>query len=186
LGLAHAAVRPRRARADFRTPEARARARVAAIAFAAQFPAAFPICGTLLGMIREGDVIAHDRDVDFGCVGWPHTPMPDRVPGFSLIRRYHLDARPCEVAYRHDATGVKVDLFLFFDDAASGERFFAIYPDEFPKRRTIIRRFPASLFEWCDRHVWGHSFRFLRDPELFLESNYGPTWRVRDEKFRYV
>ena len=175
------AIRPRQNGRTFATPELRRLAREAAVDFAREFAGVFPICGTLLGAVRGGDVIEHDSDVDFGCLDWPAAALRPTV--FALIKRYHHNGQLVELVYRHP-NGVKVDLFLFLREQA--ERLFVIYGDEFANRPAVVRRFPAEIVERLERReLWGHTFTFLAEPEQFLAANYGPGWKTPDPKWQY-
>jgi len=165
----------------FATPDVRRAARQAAMDFARNAGGVFPICGTLLGMVREGDVIPHDRDVDFGCFEFPDLTRLSKY--FARINSFHNGGEPCELAFLHH-TGVKVDLFRFFPGAGD-ERYFVIYPDEFPDRPTITRRFPADLLKLHRWKQWGARFDAFACAPDWLEANYGPGWRIPDQGFTY-
>jgi len=167
----------------FDTKQFAANGRQAAIDFAKYFPGTFPVCGTLLGMVREDNVIAHDSDVDFGCLAWPHKPMPAEIGPFKKWRTFHHRGKIVEIAYKHELS-VKVDLFYFFPDGDL--RCFAAWADEFPHRKTIVRKFPKALFEeFCPLRAFGTVFHSIAAPEKFLECNYGPNWRTPDRSFDY-
>ena len=168
---------------QFSTPEKRTLARRAAIEFAKEFKlyCVFPICGTLLGMIREGDVIAHDSDVDFGCL---ELPKAESRRQFKYIESFRHCAVESEQVYRF-LPGVKIDLFRFFFE--SDTAYYTIYPDEFPEYTTVVKRFPAALIRnIAPLEMWGHTFQAFMEPELFLEANYGPNWRKPDPEFSYI
>ena len=167
----------------FNTPQFSYNGRKAACDFPKHFPNTFPVCGTLLGMIRDDNVIPHDSDVDFGCLAWPHKPMPKQIGPFTRWKTFHYKGNVVEIAYKHKV-GVKVDLFYFFPEG--GSLCFAAWADEFPRRKTILRKFPKELFEKFEPlTAFGTSFHSIAEPKKFLECNYGPNWQTPDSTFDY-
>ena len=142
------------------------------------YPQTFLICGTLLGAIREGDLIHHDRDLDLGCFALPPAKEDDR---FKPYKTFHYQGQESERAVIHKRGEVKIDLFVFFEEDESC--YYAIYPDEFPERPTIIRRFPK--FHLKPLKIWDHTFFVPNNPKQWLEINYGPDWRIPNPKFKY-
>jgi len=168
---------------NFQDPARREVARQVALDFAKHFPGVFVTCGTLLGIVRNDDVIPHDSDVDFGCLAWPFKPIPRQIGPFTRQRYFHHKGRVSEVTFTH-SRGIKVDLFLFMDDPPY--RFFVAWPDEFPKRPTIIRRFPAEWFDTLEEiTAFGGTLCSISQPEQFLEANYGAAWKQPDPKWDY-
>lgn len=168
---------------SFESQERRTAARQAILDFHELFSGTFLTCGTLLGLVRDGDVIPHDSDVDFGTIDWPFSPMPRQLGPFKLWKYFHHKGITSEIAYIHSG-GVKVDLFRFFLEG--DQRFFAAWPDEFPRRKTIIRRFPRELVEKQTTIVaYDTQLRVGVQPERFLELNYGVGWRKPDRNWDY-
>lgn len=177
----------------FSSEGARAKARQAAIDFykcfagrgaasagskqTAASPPVFPAYGTLLGMLRDGDVIAHDSDVDFGCLSWPDglpSESGQRLAPFKLSHLFHYKRKACELAFHHD-NGTKVDLFLF--EAVRGWRRAAAFPDEFPDRETMLEHFSQELFScWTEISCWGEAFRVPDPPKKLMSAMYGAGW----------
>jgi hypothetical protein len=139
--------------------------------------------GTLLGLVREGTVIADDDDVDLAVlldsssvrdVAEEWTALRVRLgevgllkPGFDILSKHH-----CKVAVHG---GVNVDLFPAW---ISDDRVF-VWPHTYGDLPA------ASLLPLEQREVEGFSVTLPRDPEPMLEINYGPCWRTPDPTFRF-
>jgi hypothetical protein len=131
---------------------------------------AFLVDGTLLGAIREGDFIAHDRDVDLGVFAAEHVPeIPALITaaGIPHLRTYGTLERGLQYAFR--ARAVKVDLFFYYADAAG--YFHAAWKDDQPIR------YGYPPFSLAPLTFLGRPFLAPADPERFLRTKYGPDWR---------
>lgn len=72
-------------------------------------------CGTLLGVIRQGDFLPHDQDIDFGVWGADkHKETAEKIleRGFVKGRFYGTPEHGYEQSFSRD--GVKVDIFYFY------------------------------------------------------------------------
>jgi hypothetical protein len=167
----------------FNTEARREQARQAILDFHELFPESFLTCGTLLGLIRDGEVIHHDHDADFGTLAWPFKPMPKRKGPFKRWKYLHHRKIVSEVCYIHE-NGTRVDLFRFFLEG--NYRQWVGWGDEFPGHKTVIRKFPKEMFETIIQiEAYGTQLRSISQPERFLELNYGPSWREPDKKWNY-
>lgn len=167
----------------FETPEKRKNARKATVDFQSQHPNTFPIFGTLLGIVREGDVINHDSDVDFGCFEFPTISTDIIGDPCNYSRSFHHSGEESERVYRH-TNGTKIDLFLFFRDGDSA--YCTIYPDEFDPMPTIIKRYPVRMVSGTEQKaMWGGHLWILDSAEQYLEATYGPNWREPDPEFSH-
>jgi hypothetical protein len=145
--------------------------------------ATFVNSGTLLGLVREGTVIADDDDVDLAVL-LSSSSVRDvaeewhrlRVrlgevgllkPGFDLLSKYH-----CKLA---GIGGVNVDLFPAW---ISDDQVF-VWPHTYGELSA------DALLPLDHRDVAGFSVALPRDPEPMLEVNYGPLWRTPDPTFRF-
>ena len=131
----------------------------------------FLVDGTLLGAIREGDFIAHDRDTDMGCFIEDHVagmiPAMKRA-GFRIGKRFGAPGRGLEYAFRRHA--IKLDVFFYYSDEAGS--FHAAWKNGQPIRYSY---WPFGL---APVEFMGETFLAPDDPERFLATKYGPDWRT--------
>ena len=148
--------------------------------------ACFLDSGTLLGLVREGDVLAHDDDVDLAVVLDPDD-SPDaagaarqwqelrtRALAAGLLDPDFEERRPshCRVAARD---GLMIDLFPAWQ---GGGRMY-VWPHTYGDLAADDVLPPGR------RQVHGVEVLLPRQPELLLEANYGPGWRSPDPTFRF-
>lgn len=139
--------------------------------------------GTLLGVIRDGDLLPFDKDLDVG--------LPWNIPRDELINRLvvrhgfshpkHLlitsEQKEWNIAILHQETGISIDLFFFkpiSDGALSG----------FYKKPPVLWKFPTfrlTTIKWL-----GQQWNVPDSPENFLTTVYGDTWVNPDPYFDTV
>lgn len=134
--------------------------------------------GTLLGIVREGGLIAHDDDVDLAVVlkaddqesaarAW--LDILKRLSDKDLIRP--VKARnPCVCKFKYE-TGVNIDLF----PAWVGTERLYVYPHTCGDL-AADEHLPAQTDEATGLPMPGH-------PEEILAVNYGAGWREPDPTF---
>ena len=146
---------------------------------------AFPAYGTLLGAIREQDLIGHDNDVDLGYVS-RHTHPLDviRSPTGSSARcasgasTSTATARP-----RSRSTCVEAD---------GGVRGLDVFGGYFLDGKLYLMGEIGTPFEeeWifplgtCT--LAGRTLPAPARPEKLLEATYGPGWKVPDPAFHFA
>lgn len=121
----------------------------------------FLMSGTLLGIIRDGEFMAHDYDVDLGL-----------LPGNDIeSARQALDGSPTFAAeVRHDrvvaehTSGATLDVFLHVER------------DGLYWHRTEIHEWWNTPFDLVDHDVGDRTYLIPDDPERYLDENYG-SWR---------
>lgn len=140
----------------------------------------FIISGTLLGCVRDGRILEHDKDFDLGVIGWEaqfdvaqallksqnYTFSTQRLKGQNL---YLLGAV-------HVPTGYAFDIFFFHEN---GNKYR--HGIQFQLEYTIHYEF--TKFTLREKEFLGHSFLIPDDYELFLEENYGKGWRTPDPNY---
>jgi tetratricopeptide (TPR) repeat protein len=137
----------------------------------------FPMAGTLLGLVRDGAPLQHDRDVDIG-VSRPAAGMPglaDRIrahPSLILQR----DARPGGRYYAVVHEGIAVDLFVH--DAA-GPSHLVCGVSEHPGDI----QWKYSRFGLSEAVIAGTPWQLPEDPERYLQETYGKDWKRPDKGF---
>jgi len=145
---------------------------------------AFPAYGTLLGAVREGNLLGHDSDADLGYVSRETTPVDVIRESFRLQRgigergyrthRYSGAAFKVEVA-EGDGVVRGLDVFGgFFDDG----RLYLMGEVGQEFRQEWI--FPLGTCTLADRTLPAPAV-----PEKLLEAMYGAGWRVPDPAFKF-
>ncbi|MCD2193324.1 class I SAM-dependent methyltransferase [Actinomycetospora endophytica] len=140
--------------------------------------------GTLLGPIRDGHLIEHDDDVDFAWISRHTQPVEVAREGFEIgraLRRAGFDVvrhSPGHLQMHFEYQGLAdhyVDVFAgWFADGWWHQVFCIRHPAE---RADLLPPIPLQVE---DREEPAP-----RTPEIHLEANYGPGWRVPDPAFRF-
>ena len=127
--------------------------------------------GTLLGAVREGDIIAHDDDVDV-CV--PASQISPLVEAVARTGVYHIRDTPfCLKFERVGVPEVWVDVFPVDRRGERVEYSNLLARTQWPNGFYIESElFPLGRMKLGDVRVWAP-----RDPIPYLERMYG-NWRV--------
>jgi hypothetical protein len=140
--------------------------------------------GTLLGPVRDGHLIEHDDDVDFAWISRHAHPVEVAREGFEIgraLRRAGFDVvrhSPGHLQMHFEYQGLSdhyVDVFAGWFAEGWWHQVFCI---RHPARREDL--LPAIPLWVEDREEPAP-----RSPEIQLEANYGPGWRVPDPAFRF-
>lgn len=136
----------------------------------------FLVSGTLLGCIREGQLLAHDKDIDVGIVGWESQYalcMALQESGLFTISAQYLKGQDTYyIPICHNATGMWIDVFVYHPQEKhwiTGVDFFFGY------RQT----FAFTPFELRKVEFLGVDMNIPVNAELNLSENYG-NWRTPD------
>lgn len=139
----------------------------------------FLVSGTLLGYVREGQLLSHDKDIDVGIVGWENQYalcMVLQESGlFTVSAQFLKGAETYYIPIKHNATGMWIDVFVYHPQGGkwiTGVDFFFGY------RQT----FAFTPFELQDIEFLGVTMKAPVNPELNLTENYG-NWRVPDAAY---
>ena len=145
---------------------------------------AFLAYGTLLGAVREQNLIGHDSDVDLGYVS-RHTHPLDVIRESYRLQR-DLRERGFDVD-RYSAAAIKVDVV----EADGGVRGLDVFGGYFLDGRLYLMGeigtpfkeewiFPLGTCTLADR-TWPAP----ANAEKVLEATYGPAWKVPDPAFHF-
>ena len=131
--------------------------------------------GSVLGMIRDGDMIAHDDDMDL-IVALParrRLTFRKVLTELRALLRRHDYAAAESANLNHVSTArnrqAGTDVFIGFID-----------PDRrvswFPSRRGSLNF--GDVFPVASMRFFDHDCPVPRDPLKYLEATYGPDWRT--------
>ena len=139
----------------------------------------FLVSGTLLGYVREGQLLAHDKDIDVGIVGWENQYnlcMALQETGLFTVSTQHLKGKDTfYIPIKHNDTGMWIDVFVYHPQGShwvTGVDFFFGY------RQT----FAFTPFELQEIEFLGVKMQAPANAELNMTENYG-NWRVPDASY---
>lgn len=140
--------------------------------------------GTLLGIIREGEFISYDDDIDLGIIknerfSWDKLEQAMAEIGMEKKIQFRLNGELTEQTYRVE--NLSVDLFLY--EEKEGKSVSYVYYQEegkeYEKDVFSVSQNVTSLIERTKKiEIKGRMFSVPKHPELFLEEIYGSDWRV--------
>ena len=138
--------------------------------------------GTLLGIVRDGDLLPHDKDMDIGVPFELPRPMLFQALdqfGFTCDQKEKLlNPDTYNISVTHKESKIPIDLF-FFKRTDTG---FVTGIDTKPV--PVTWSFPYFKLEYCQ---WRNKLWLIpHEPEVFLETTYGPDWKVPDPYFDTV
>jgi tetratricopeptide (TPR) repeat protein len=140
----------------------------------------FPFAGTLLGIIREGDFIAHDTDMDFAI----------KLEDYSSLlitelvgNRFQFEGSfgKLEKGYelRFIKRNIQIDIFFFYDNPNYNCTY---YYDNYGKLYEV-RYKKFELKEFMFKNI---KIQIPNNPEEFLRQQYGDDWRTPKKTFNYL
>ncbi len=140
----------------------------------------FPMYGTLLGTVREGDFIAHDNDVDYTYISKHVDPTKVKAE-FVAICEYLIDNgyRGYLSRYTFNVKApLKFDIYYsWFNEANHYQVSFGYHGEEAQKS--------DEFFKFQPRFLGRHTVQVPLSAERILHQVYGPNWRVPDPGFSH-
>ena len=138
------------------------------------------IFGALLGLIREGDLIDHDHDIDVAC--FTEAPHWKDYYKFGYVIEdmerkgfYVTDKKFCpwhDIGFTRE--GEKIEIWMF--SKIDQERIY-----------NQIVRYPTEYFDTLEEiEFLGKKFKIPSNPKLFLEYTYGDKWMIPNPKGAYT
>ncbi len=141
----------------------------------------FLCAGTLLGIIRDGDLLAFDKDMDLGVPA--EVEREKVVAALTSNGEFELN-RPettspenwnWNFSFTHVATHIVMDIFFYHPDKTHFLCGFNAKPHPINSRP---RKFKLMQLEWQ-----GLQWPIPSPPEQYLVDVYGEEWRVPDPNF---
>ena len=139
----------------------------------------FLVSGTLLGYAREGKLLAHDKDIDVGIIGWEkqyELCLALQESGlFSIDPSFLLGNKSYYIPICHNATGMWIDVFVYHaidKKLVTGVDFFFGYRQTF-----AFTPFDLKEVNFLDAPMY-----VPENFDLNLQENFG-NWRVPDVSY---
>lgn len=147
--------------------------------------------GSLLGLIRDGELIKHDMDIDFGIFFDADFTKEDLdkamlAIGLKKHRSFYYRDDPAEVSYSFGITDI--DFFHIYENGDSMNSYYfhrdvsKDYPSDdcFDANKLILKK----ITDIKRMTVQGYSFNVPENAEEYLEVIYGKTWRTPDLQWK--
>ncbi|HWU45201.1 MAG TPA: methyltransferase domain-containing protein [Humibacter sp.] len=142
--------------------------------------------GTLLGAVRNGDLLPHDDDTDLGVL------LDHSHPSDLSLDSYRLEDELIELGYtvvRHSTSHLQL---MFLHDDGRIDHYIDIFssfyrgPHEFCQPFHVRADVPRSSILPIERlQLAGRSFPSVHRPDDWLAACYGPNWQTPDPSFRF-
>lgn len=146
-------------------------------------PRAFIAFGTLLGLYRQQELIAHDIDIDLGCF---YEDLPETLKlleefGIRFNYKFQDSMLPECGEYRFFYKKIPFDIFIF------NKREEQAFCTDFVLKdnRFIVRELVFDAFELTNLRANGYDYCSPSEPEKFLAARYGDSFMTPDKSFDY-
>ena len=147
--------------------------------------------GTCLGLVREGQLLKHDIDMDLGVIAAPEQRDGIRVAlekkGYRLWRQYLYNGSVVEESYHYKDIKVDFNYYVMTADYARTWLFYRepgyVYKDKYTRHVVEMNYDPITGTH--EQEFNGVSVVLPDDPEHLMEEKYGPGWRVPDTGWIY-
>lgn len=146
--------------------------------------------GTLLGLVREGCLIAHDLDIDIGVIVKDDS-VYDKVKnlffemGYRISREFAVSGSVKEQTFigQH----IKIDIFYYFPYDDEKIYCFLFYTDEDVNAAQYksVKKICPAINDIRIREFSGHRIAVPENALEFVESKYGKQWRTPEKGWVY-
>lgn len=149
--------------------------------------------GTLLGFIREGGMIAHDRDIDFGIYmedGLTDRKLDAMMKGLGLkkYREFLFRGKIVETTYTNGV--IHIDFFRHqeTEDQSIAYAFYRNLDYHYPtaSHYTPIELRLKHITGFSRMDLGGFEANIPENYEEFLVSAYTENWRIPDRTWNYL
>ena len=132
----------------------------------------FLVSGTLLGCVRDGGLLAHDKDVDIGV--WEDTPRQVLLDAVGSCGKFYIQPTRSRLAIRlKHVNGSSIDVFYHIRE-----------PNDY-WHAGVKARWHNSPFTLTTRNFLGRDYLIPKDFNTYLQENYG-DWHILKTTFDSV
>ena len=129
----------------------------------------FLISGTLLGCIRNGELLGHDKDIDIGV--WSDVDQSKLINSISTSGLFEINAARSKHSIRiKHVNGISIDIFLHYRESNNYWH------------GGVKLKWNNTPFELVKHTFLGKEFFIPKDYHLYLKENYG-NWQEEKKDF---
>lgn len=148
--------------------------------------------GTLLGLMREKELLKHDADVDVGIVVQDKETIGNakavlKEQGYQLIREFTVDKVVKEQSYRKNHVKIDLQFYTFEEDTDLMCCYLFYNPLRDRKEKywkSVIKKCP-KVVKLQPMTIGGKDILLPQNAEEVLAYKYGPNWRIPDKSWVY-
>ena len=146
--------------------------------------------GTMLGLVREHELLKHDLDMDIGVFGEKGihnlVSMVLERNGYQLWREYIYEENVVEHSFKYK--NIKIDI-NYYQKNNKGVNTWLFYRDPEKKYKNNLRDVVVMNYSNINTlkkiGVKDKEIFIPENAEVILEEKYGPSWRIPDKKWIY-
>ena len=155
--------------------------REALVGLAARHITAFATGGVLLGLVREGRLLPHDKDLDVVVPIQQLQQAADALPALGWKPAWTAVKAVNFRSFVHSQHAITLDLFAYDMEPKAPHIVGGWWPLGMPREQGRLLHFRPFALVLSD-YSWGSHWEIL-DPEPVLEQLYGLDWRTPDTEF---
>jgi hypothetical protein len=149
----------------------------------------FITAGTLLGAVRNNDIIAYTSDLDIVIPkeSWERVKEINKVEGVAKSYSFledpeeHNCGRVCAVWASQPVNRVSQTKHFDWDTEKEGSDI-PYYMDVYAEQMDFVVALEHLNYPVSNVTIRNHTFYAPREPEIWLEASYGAEWRVPDNR----
>ena len=138
------------------------------------------MAGTLLGVIRNGDFLDHDNDIDIGIIGDNDAEQIKNIlieNGFTFYKEFGIKGKSLE--YRFFNGGIQLDIFFYYEDG--DQIYFAASSNNGEYYKYIFDKFNIVTTNLKNIRV-----NVPSNAEKYIETQYGLDWMIEKKDWHYL
>lgn len=155
----------------------------------------FPAFGTMLGLVRDGRLIPHDMDIDFGVIveekeyDWRKLILVLEKAGFSVLHWFDSEETVLEMTFFPEVSeSVHIDFFAFFRQGNQlvTHTCWKVAGCEYQEKSlcTLFEEVFPDFDQLNDEEYMGVTVPMPNRAEEMLEASYTTSWRIPNPQWK--
>lgn len=141
--------------------------------------------GSLLGLIREGQLLKHDRDIDIGIIedknfSWKELETTLEKNGFELLHQFLLNPKITERTYVYK--NIRIDFFLYSNNKEIATSYVYFRKPSYQYKDNLEFSVSAlkshKIIKIKTLEIEGSQYKVPENSEEYLADIYGKSWKI--------